>query len=195
MKQIAKYFTLLAVGGVIYACIELLFRGYTFKSMVIVGGICFVLCGFVNEFMKWQTPLPLQMLICAVIVTAVEFLAGILLNKVLHLNVWDYSQLKFNLLGQICPQFFCAWYGLSLPAIVLDDLIRWKLFDEEKPRYYLTAGKDNFECSARSASGMCRRYLENCDERECKSKGQCGECKSYMIPKSQKPCKNCKYIR
>lgn len=78
--------------------------------MAFVGGVCFVLCGLVNEFIDWKTPLLLQMLICAVIVTTVEFVAGVILNIGLGLNMWDYSNLKFNIMGQICPQFFAVWF-------------------------------------------------------------------------------------
>lgn len=196
MKTIIKYIVLLCVGGVLYACCELIFRGYTFKTMAFVGGVCFVLCGLVNEFIDWKTPLPLQMLICAVIVTTVEFVAGVILNIGLGLNMWDYSNLKFNIMGQICPQFFAVWFLLALPAITLDDWLRWRIFGEEKPKYYMTFGKNNFECAAMSANGICKRHIEACEGREtCKSRNSCGECKNYMIPKGQEPCKSCKNVR
>lgn len=196
MKKIMKYIVLLCVGGAVYACCELIFRGYTFGAMAAVGGVCFVLCGLVNEFMDWKTPLPLQMLLCAVITTTVEFVAGLILNVWLGLGMWDYSNLKFNILGQICPQFFAVWFLLALPAIILDDLVRWRLFGEEKPKYYLTFGKDNFECCALGANGICKRHFEACQNRTtCKSRNSCGECKNYMYPKGQKPCKNCKQNR
>ena len=117
MKQIAKYLFLLIVGGMIYGACELLFRGYTFGSMIVVGGICFIVAGLLNEVTKWTTPLPLQMLISAVAITLIEFVAGLILNIWLGLNVWDYSHMKWNICGQICPQFFCVWVALSLPAI------------------------------------------------------------------------------
>ena len=145
MKQIAKYLLLLAVGGLIYGMCEILFRGYTFGSMIIVGGICFIVAGLLNEKMKWTTPLPVQMLIAATAITMIEFVAGLILNVWLDLGIWDYSQMKWNICGQICPQFFCMWVALSLPAILLDDFIRWKLFDEEKPRYYLTFARKEAE--------------------------------------------------
>jgi hypothetical protein len=164
--------------------------------MAFVGGVCFVLCGLVNEFIDWKTPLPLQMLICAVIVTTVEFVAGVILNIGLGLNMWDYSNLKFNIMGQICPQFFAVWFLLALPAITLDDWLRWRIFGEEKPKYYMTFGKNNFECAAMNANGICKRHIEACEGREtCKSRNSCGECKNYMIPKGQEPCKSCKNVR
>jgi len=143
MKTAIKYIVLLCAGGALYACCELLFRGYTFMEMALVGGICFILCGLVNECMEWETPLQIQMLICAVIVTAVEFISGIVLNIWLGLDMWDYSQMKYNIMGQICTQFFAIWYCLALPAIILDDWMRWKIFGEEKPKYYFIFKKNN----------------------------------------------------
>lgn len=196
MKTIMKYFVLFGVGGAVYSLCEIFFRGYTFAAMAVVGGIVFVLCGLVNEWLDWKTPLPLQMLICAVITTTVEFIVGLILNVWLGLNMWDYSNLKFNILGQICPQFFAVWFLLALLAITLDDWLRWKLFGEEKPKYYWTFGKDNFECCALGKSGFCKRHYEQCSERlNCKSRNSCGECKNYMYPKGQEPCKSCKHIR
>ena len=192
MKQIAKYLFLLIVGGMIYGACELLFRGYTFGSMIIVGGMCFIVAGLLNEVTKWTTPLPLQMLLSAVAITMIEFVAGLILNVWLDLGVWDYSHMKWNICGQICPQFFCVWVVLSLPAILLDDFIRWKLFDEEKPRYYLTFAKNNFECQALGANGICKRHVECCAMKICTFRNKCENCKNYMFPLSQKPCKNCK---
>lgn len=137
MKQVLKYMFLLAVGGTVYCLLETLFRGYTHWSMFFVGGICFVLCGLMNEVFDWMMPLILQMLACAAVITAVEFAAGLILNVWLGLGIWDYSGIRFNVLGQICLPFSTLWFLLSLPAIVLDDFLRWKFFDEEKPSYVL----------------------------------------------------------
>ena len=38
-------------------------------------------------------------------------------------------------MGQTCPQFALLFLPLSAIAIVVDDFVRWKWFDEEKPRY------------------------------------------------------------
>lgn len=137
LRLITKYMILFLVGGLIYLAIELLFRGYTFLSMGVVGGICFVLSGSVNEHFRWDTPIWLQMLICCVLITLVEFISGCLLNLALGLQIWDYSNQPFNLYGQICPVFSLCWYFLSAPAIVLDDYLRYWFFGEEYPRYKL----------------------------------------------------------
>jgi uncharacterized membrane protein len=105
--------------------------------MFIVGGICFILIGLINEYLSFKTPLWKQQLIAASIVTGIELIAGLILNLWLKLDIWDYSNLSFNLLGQICLQYSIIWFLLSLLAIVLDDWLRWWLFEEEKPHYKL----------------------------------------------------------
>lgn len=135
MKQLSKNIGLFAIGGLLYYLIEIFWRGYSHLSMFVVGGICFMLIGLINEYLSFETPLWKQQLIAAVIVTGIELTAGLILNVWLQLNIWDYSSLSFNLLGQISLQYSILWSLLSLPAIVLDDWLRWWLFDEEKPHY------------------------------------------------------------
>lgn len=135
MKTGSKYVFLFLFGAFAYCEIEILFRGYTHWSMGILGGICFILCGLINEKFQPPPPLWIQMGICTLIITALEFLTGVILNLGLQLNIWDYSHLPFNLFGQICLPFAIIWYFLSLPAIVVDDLLRHFLFGEEMPKY------------------------------------------------------------
>lgn len=137
MKKFLKYLLLGSVGGIIYALIELAFRGYTHISMVVLGGVCFLLIGSINERFDWKTPLWLQMLISAITITVLEFISGCILNIWMGLGVWDYSNQWGNILGQICPAFFIAWYFISLPAIILDDYLRYWLLKEDKPHYKL----------------------------------------------------------
>ena len=118
-----KNLLIFSIFGLTYGLIEILWRGYTHPSMVIVGGICGLLIGLLNEKNK-KMNLLLQMVEGMVIVTVLEFVSGIILNLCLGLNVWDYSNMRFNLLGQICPQFCIAWFFLSYFVIRIDDLLR-----------------------------------------------------------------------
>lgn len=87
--------------------------------------------------LPWTMPLALQAAICAAAITATEFAAGCLLNLWLRLDIWDYSHLPGNLLGQICPQFSLLWLALSLLGIVLLDWMRYAIEGGDKPRYRL----------------------------------------------------------
>ena len=130
-----KTFILFLIGGFLYLGVEMLFRGYTFSSMFLLGGLCFVAIGQINEIFPWEMPLISQMGISTVIVTTLEFFFGIVLNIFMGLEIWDYSALPYNLMGQICLLFSIGWFFLSLPAIVLDDFLRYFLFHEEFPHY------------------------------------------------------------
>ncbi len=137
LRGTIKHILLFAIGGVIYYCIELLWRGHSAWQMIVVGGLCFVGIGLINEVYPWTMPLWLQSIIATGIVTAVEFVSGLILNVWLGLKIWDYSNLPFNLYGQVCLYFSLAWLVLSPIAIVLDDWLRYWMFEEDKPKYRL----------------------------------------------------------
>lgn len=137
LKQVAKYFFLLNVGGTIYVTLECLWRGYSHWTMFILGGICFICLGLINEVLSWDTPLWKQMIIGGAIITVLEFITGCIVNLWLGWNVWDYSNTPLNILGQISVPSSIGWIFLSLVGIVLDDWLRYLLFHEDKPRYKL----------------------------------------------------------
>ena len=137
MKEWGKVFFLFLAGAAAYGIIEILWRGRTHWAMAALGGVCFVICGGVNEYLSRETPLLLQCLLCAVLITAAELAAGMVLNVRMGLAIWDYSELPFQYRGQICLGYSCLWYLLSMAAILLDDWIRWRFFGEEKPQYHI----------------------------------------------------------
>lgn len=126
---------LFIIGGFIYAGIEIGLRGFTHWSMFIVGGLCFVIIGLLNEWYSWDIPLFLQMLYGAFVITALELISGYILNIKLCWNIWDYSDRPFNFYGQICLLNSFIWFLLSAIGILLDDVIRHIWFDGEEPRY------------------------------------------------------------
>ncbi len=130
-----KLFMLFCFGGGAYTITELLFRGNSHWTMFILGGICFLIIGGLNE--KFDLSLPVQMAVSALIITVLEFICGCIVNLWLDWKVWNYEQLPFNLLGQICLLFTVLWFFLSAVGIFTDDILRWKMFCEEKPHYRL----------------------------------------------------------
>lgn len=132
------YKILFLIGGSLYYIIEMLYRGHSHYSMIILGGLCFVLIGKLNEeFFEWDTPLLVQGIIGSIIITTLELATGIIVNLHFGLNVWNYSERAFNVLGQICPFYSFLWIIASMIAVILDDFVRYKLFGEERPRYKL----------------------------------------------------------
>lgn len=132
---IYKYIILFIVGGTVYLSIELLFRGYSHWTMFILGGICFIYIGGLNNWFDYNMSLIKQMTLSTLIITLLEYITGYIVNIKLHWNIWDYSDLPFNIQGQICIPFMFVWFFLSLIAIWLDDVLRYLWFEEEKPHY------------------------------------------------------------
>lgn len=134
-QLISKYIFLFEVGGFLYIAIEFLWRGYSHWSMFVLGGICFLFCGIQNEFTPKSYPLVCQALISDVFVVSCELVTGCIVNLKLGWNVWDYSDLPFNILGQSCPQYFLLFFPLCILGIMLDDFLRFWIFGEDKPEY------------------------------------------------------------
>lgn len=114
-------------GGTVYPMLEVVARGRTDFSMAIAGGLCLCLIDRVcNERIK-NEPILLRCFAGSGIITGVEFVIGVLVNLVFKLNVWDYSSLPMNLLGQICLPFSVLWFFATLPAMAI-----CRLFDQSK---------------------------------------------------------------
>lgn len=134
-KKMLKYLILLLIGGFVYYAFELVLRGWSHWTMFLLGGICFILIGEYNEHVDWDTPLIKQGVVGACIVTALEFVVGMIVNVYLGWNIWDYSAVPLNFMGQVCLPFSIVWIAVSILAVVVDDWVRYFLFKEEKPHY------------------------------------------------------------
>lgn len=65
-----------------------------------------------------------------VLTSGLEFLTGLILEKVFHKRWWDYSNVPFNIMGYICLKFSIFW-GLGCMFVVkiihpyILSLVRW----------------------------------------------------------------------
>ncbi len=82
-----------------------------------------MLLQFLCNGVFFALPLIFKCLLGAGIITGVEFAFGCTVNLKFGMNVWDYSHVKGNVLGQICPFFSALWCVLSLPALLLLDFL------------------------------------------------------------------------
>ena len=125
-NKLREYFTVFFFGGIIYGLVEVVTRGYTHWTMVLTGGLAFLLIHLVNTNMK-SNSLILRCLAGCGIITFLEFTVGCIVNRGLHMNVWDYSGEKFNLLGQICPLFSMMWFLICIPGVILSYTLKKNL--------------------------------------------------------------------
>ena len=69
--------------------------------------------------MNESTPWSLLLLLCLIIPTVIEYVSGVLLERLFHQRYWDYSRLPLQLHGHICVSFSICWVLLSLAVVVL----------------------------------------------------------------------------
>lgn len=128
-------------GGALYFLLEVAYKtitGHPERISWTMLVLAIVLCIPVERAgyqLPWETPLWLQALACAALVTVTEFAAGCVLNLWLGLDIWDYSDIPFNLMGQICLPFFFVWFGICMVFIPVFDLLRYAVIGGDKPTY------------------------------------------------------------
>jgi hypothetical protein len=126
MKTIKEQVTVFSVGAISYSLIELLWRQHTHWSMSLTGGTCFTLLYNIYNYAQ-SMPLLSKCAIGSGIITIIEFLVGVVVNIWQKWNVWDYSEMKFNLLGQICLLYSFLWFLLSVPISFLSTGLKKRL--------------------------------------------------------------------
>ena len=136
-KILKHYLPIFYIGATTYCTIEVWFRGYSYRLMSIVGGICFLLIAYLKEYMPWDTPMVFQMFVSAIIITMLEAISGNFALYFLGIRMWDYSNMWLPMYNDfVCPLFSFLWFLLSGVAIVLSDSIRYYwMHDGTRPRY------------------------------------------------------------
>ena len=135
MRNVLKILAIWFLMGMVYFVIEGIWRipkgGYANISMLAVGGLCGLLIGSINQIPKfYNMSVWRQAVIGTVIVLIIEYIAGYILNIKMGLDIWDYSDMYFNVNGQICLEFGLLWFLLMPAAIWLEDYIRFKFWGE-----------------------------------------------------------------
>lgn len=119
------------VGSVLGWVLELLFRNLTHRQEKLVNpgfctgpylpiygfGLCtlYLLAGlerynFIQDPFWNRAVLFAAMAVC---MTLIEYIAGVFMLKYLKVRLWDYSGMKGNIQGIICPVFSLAWAVLG----------------------------------------------------------------------------------
>lgn len=117
MNKIKVTLFLFFLGSVLYSLLEILFRGFTHWTMSITGGICLVILYAIET--KVYLSLFKKCILGSAIITTLEFLVGIIDNIIMNWNVWDYSGMFGNLMGQICVVFSVLWFLICIPVMYL----------------------------------------------------------------------------
>ena len=87
MGRTGKYLCLIGIGGSLYYVFEQLFRGFSHWSMFLLGGICFLFIYLQGSKIGWDEPLWKQILRCDIFVVSMEFMTGIVVNCMWHIQI------------------------------------------------------------------------------------------------------------
>ncbi len=112
------------MGYFIYSLLEITGRGYTHWTMSLTGGIVLALLYRINQLRRMN--LLKRCFIGAFMITCIELCVGIFDNIIMKWQVWDYSDLALNFMGQICPLFSAGWFLICIPAFGLCRIINTK---------------------------------------------------------------------
>lgn len=119
-RQTLECLCLFGLGGAGYCGVELAWRGFTHWTMFLAGGLALCLLAALDA----RLPLPAAALLGTLGVTGIELAAGLFCRGVLHAAVWDYSALRGNLAGLVCPRFCALWLALCAWVLLAMRLCR-----------------------------------------------------------------------
>jgi uncharacterized membrane protein/HD superfamily phosphodiesterase len=66
------------------------------------------------EFLIHHWPLPIKLIVYGIVLTITEYFTGFIFEKVFKLNLWDYSDSRFNIHGRVSLLFSLCWTALAL---------------------------------------------------------------------------------
>lgn len=149
-----KSLILIVVFGLMYGNAEVVFRaimgdmktvngqlspwwclqGWTSLWLMAVGGLTGFTLGLLNtrnSNYKWPR-YQVRIISGVVIIYAIEFFSGLILNTWLKLNLWNYTD-PLNVYHQITGLYLPIWLTLSIFGQWLDDYLRFKLYQGTNP--------------------------------------------------------------
>lgn len=106
------------IGAVGYGGVELAWRGATHWTMLLAGGLALLLLEAISDRLP-LLPLAVQAAAATGAITGLELAVGLVCNRLLAWQVWDYSTQWGNLWGQVCPLYSLYWFALCLPWLWL----------------------------------------------------------------------------
>lgn len=148
LKRILECLLVFISVGSLYFCIEVIYKqSLSHWTMFCLSGFMGLIAMLLNDKFTYELDFSLQVLICTIVCTGLEYLIGIIWNA--DYSIWCYLNLPFNLHGQICLLFSCIWAVLFTILIPILDYIEWKIFKYkvDTPPYYKVFGKKIFQYS------------------------------------------------
>jgi uncharacterized membrane protein len=121
--SISQAIVLFAIYSFMGWIIEAVYRSISQRQFINAGflyGPFIPIYGFgaafiiILEFLIHHWPLPIKLIVYGIILTMIEYFTGFIFEKVFKLNLWDYSDSRFNIHGRVSLLFSLCWTALAL---------------------------------------------------------------------------------
>lgn len=113
--------------------------GHSSLWMLPVGGFLSTILGEFNEKKSLaKLDYRVRVILGGIVITAIELISGLILNRLCGFGIWDYSHNPLNFLGQIDALHSTYWVLISPFVFWVDDVIRHYMFNEERPTKLFT---------------------------------------------------------
>ena len=127
-KKLLELFAVFCTGAVGYGTVEVIERGYSHITMAVLGGLSMTVIHLLNDDRRSGGSVIVMLGLSTAFITSCELLAGEILNVCMEMHIWSYSGQPLNFDGVICPRYTGYWLLLSAFAMLVDDLMRKRLF-------------------------------------------------------------------
>ena len=134
LKTLFRGGILFVIGGLGYVLLENIWRGYSHITMFFAGGLSFLCIELMDMRLGKSVGTFGKCVLGSAAITSIELAFGCVFNLYYKMDIWDYSHLPFQFLGQISLLFSLLWGVLTYPVLKLGRGIRRILFREEKKR-------------------------------------------------------------
>jgi uncharacterized membrane protein len=128
VMNIHTIITLFAIYSFAGWVIEVVYRSANQKKFVnagllygpfipIYGVGAFMILLLENLFSSYG--LIIKLALYGIALTIVEYAAGVLIEKIFHVQLWDYTKNRFNLHGKVCLLYTGMWTGLAVVFVAV----------------------------------------------------------------------------
>lgn len=110
------------MGTVIGAFFELFMVERAVIASAVTMGIYWIIIHRINHSIGEESIFT-KALLSTFAITAFELISGVIINRILHLNMWNFSDRSLHVLGQICPSEFALHFITAIPVIYISTFI------------------------------------------------------------------------
>lgn len=142
LYTIVKYSLIFFVGAMAGYIIEVFFRRFVSRKKWMNPGflngpwlplygfglvLLYIICEYINfpSLPSWLDTV-LKMVIITISMTLIEYIAGLIFIKGMHIKLWDYSNQWGNIQGIICPLYSFFWGVIGFGYYIgIHNFTRW----------------------------------------------------------------------